>query len=102
MFRHWPNPPGTGEEEVWVACSLGNNPAATETPRAIHLHRAHPHQCLSTSPADPPFSSASAATRRAQPITPDEWIPRPPVGRGIGSQPNRRHPPCHRTTTPCS
>src|SRR5829696_7591890 len=32
--------------------------------------RARPHQCVSTSPADPPFSSASAATRRAQPITP--------------------------------
>src|SRR5215207_7228986 len=33
--------------------------------------RARPHQCVSTSPADPQFSSASAATRRAQPITPD-------------------------------
>src|SRR5215217_6317891 len=32
--------------------------------------RARPHQCVSTSPADPPLSSASAATRRAQPITP--------------------------------
>src|SRR5215207_5030862 len=24
-------------------------------PRAIHLHRARPHQCVSTSPADPPI-----------------------------------------------
>ena len=32
--------------------------------------RAHPRQCVSTSPADPPFSSVSAATRRAQPIAP--------------------------------
>ena len=41
--------------------------------------RARPHQCVSTSPADPPFSSASAATRRAQPITPSASQVRTPT-----------------------
>src|SRR4029453_16173964 len=51
-------------------CSLATIQRQPRPPRHTPK-RARPHQCVSPAPADPPFSSASAATRRAQPITPN-------------------------------
>src|SRR5215207_9165813 len=54
-----PSPHGVGPEGPLPghrpACSLGNNPAATETPASYTCIGLTPHQCVSTSPADPPI-----------------------------------------------
>jgi hypothetical protein len=59
----------TAHQRLVAHCSLATIQRQPRPPRHTP-ERARPHQCVSTSPADPPFSSASAATRRAQPITP--------------------------------
>jgi hypothetical protein len=82
------------------AIDLYRTSEAARSPRHT-LQRAHPDQCVSTSPADPPFSSVSAATRRAQPIAPQSRasLQDLPWGRYPVTAPDKAESALHRVNT---